>query len=200
LSLLLFYHLFHFNFFSLQKKIEIIFSIYYFYRSMNTTKSTMSTFTATLAAPEPRNGLDGLNHFIQRTFANLGLVIVHFHTPTYQQLDAFRLVHIKFDFTLEVNDGSCAEHQKNFRLSDDTLAFRTRASYSTTVMARLNEFADAEAAFHAKDKETRGDFKTAVTVKPLEVVHTQASARSTEKFWKVKLVRPRAVAVIAMFR
>ena len=156
---------------------------------------------ATLAAPEPRNGLDGFYHFIRRTFAKVGIVIVDFHTPTYQELDAFRLVHVKFEFTLEMNDGSHADHQRDFRLSDDTLAFRTRSSYATTVLARLNEYADAEASYFAMDKETRGEFKTVVKAKPLEMVHTPETERSKEKFWKVKLVRTRPPTVITpMFR
>ena len=158
------------------------------------------SFIATLAAPEPRNGLDGFYHFIRLTFAKVGIVIREFHTPSYQQLDAFRLDHVKFEFTLELNDGSHADHQRDFRVSDDTLAFRTRSSYATSILARLNEYADAEAAYFAMDKETRGEFKTVVTAKPLEMVHTQASARSTEKYWKVKMVRPKVSVVVPMFR
>jgi hypothetical protein len=152
-----------------------------------------SSNTATLAVPEPRDGsVEGLNYFIRRTFAALGLVVEHFHTPSYQELEKFRLVHIKFDFTLEVNDGAHEAHRREFRLTDDELEFRTRASYATTIMGRLHEFADAEAAYLALDKDTRGSFKTADSAKPLEIVHTQASERGPEKFWKVKLVRPRA--------
>ena len=65
----------------------------------------------------------------------------------------------------------------------------------------MNEFADAEAAYHAQNKETRGAFKTEVTIRPLEVVHTPEGAGKEagevvpERFWKVKLVRPRAITV-----
>lgn len=143
--------------------------------------STM--FTATISQPEPRNGsIDGLMHFIRSTFAKLGLVVNEFHTPNYQQLDAFRLVHLKFDFLLERPDHE--EHRKEFRLTP----WDHRNDTSTAIMERLQQFADAEAAYFALDKETRGP----MTVKPLEIVHTPASERGTEKFWKVKLVRPRA--------
>ena len=152
-----------------------------------------SNFIATLAAPEPRDGsVEGLNYFVRRTLASLGLVVTNFHTPTYQECDgphgSFRLVHIKFDFELET--GQFDTHRREFRLSDDELAVRTRESHASTIMGRLNEYADAEAAYFAIDKESRGNFKTAVTVKPLEIVHTPASDRGPEKFWKVKIVRP----------
>jgi hypothetical protein len=75
-------------------------------------------------------------------------------------------------------------HRRDFRLSSDTLEVRTRATYAARLLERLQEFAAAETAYFALDKETRGP----ITVKPLEVVHTPASERGTEKFWKVKLV------------
>ena len=139
------------------------------------TMSTNAIYNATLATPEPRNGLDGLMHFIRITFAKLGLIINEFHTPNYQQLESFRLVHLKFDFILETEDRD--EHRREFRLSSDTLEFRTRSSYATRILERLHEYAAAETAYLALDKETRGP----MTAKPLEVVHTQASERGTEK-------------------
>ena len=153
--------------------------------------STTATYVATLAAPEPRNGLDGLQHFIRITFAKLGVVIHEFREPNYQQLDGFRLVHLKFNFLLETDDMDA--HQREFRLSPHD--FRTRRSYAQRILERLQEFSAAESAYFALDKETRGP----MTAKPLEIVHTPASERGTEKFWKVKLVtRPVArVPVIA---
>jgi len=68
------------------------------------------------------------------------------------------------------------EHRREFRLSSDTLELRTRATYAARILERLQEF-DAVAL----DKERHA--------KPLEIVHTPASERGTEKFWKVKLVR-----------
>jgi hypothetical protein len=151
--------------------------------------------TVTLAAPEPRNGLDGLMHFIRITFAKLGLIIHDFHAPNYQQLDSFRLVHLKFDLLLESEDH--ADHRRAFRLSSDTLEVRTRATYAQRILERLHEFAQVETAYLAQDKETRGP----ITAKPLEIVHTPASARGSEKFWKVKLVtdkvRPPVTRTIA---
>ena len=150
-----------------------------------------STYNATLAAPEPRN-LEGLQHFIRITFAKLGVVINDFHTPNYQQLENFRLVHLKFDFILETDDMD--QHRHLFRLSSDTLDCRTRHSYAQRIVERLQEFAAAETAYLALDKETRGP----LTSKPLEVVHTQA--RGGEKFWKVKLVRAPRSPVSPLFR
>ena len=84
----------------------------------------MTMFNATITQPEPRNGsIDGLMYFVRSTFAKLGVVVNEFHSPSYQQLDAFRLVHIKFNFLLE--DPSHSEHRREFRLSDDTLDLRT---------------------------------------------------------------------------
>ena len=153
--------------------------------------ASTSTYIATIAAPEPRNGLDGLMHFVRITFAKLGVVIGEFHAPNYQQLDGFRLVHLKFEFTLETEDHT--EHRREFRLLSDQLEFRTRSSYAARILERLQEFSTAEAAYLAKDKETRGP----LLVKPLEIVHTPASDRGTEKFWKVKLVRPCPSFVVA---
>ena len=151
-------------------------------------------YVATLAAPEPRNGLDGLQHFIRITFAKLGVIINDFHAPNYQQLENFRLVHLKFEFILETND--MEQHQREFRLSSDTLEFRTRHSYAQRILERLREFSAAETAYLALDKDTREP----MTVKPLEVVHTPASERGTEKFWKVKLVRAVSRPVAPSFR
>ena len=163
----------------------------------STTAST-TAYVATLATPEPRNGLDGLMHFIRITFAKLGVVVTDFHTPNYQQLDSFRLVHLKFNFLLETDDMDT--HRREFRLSSDALDFRTRRSYAQRILERLHEFSAAETEYLALDKETRGP----MTVKPLEIVHTPASERGSEKFWKVKLVtRPvarKVTAVAPMFR
>ena len=161
--------------------------------TMTTTSTTASTnaYVATLATPEPRNGLDGLMHFIRITFAKLGVVVTDFHTPNYQQLDSFRLVHLKFNFLLETDDMDA--HRREFRLSADSLEFRTRRSYAQRLLERLHEFAAAETVYLAQDKETRGP----MTVKPLEIVHTPASTRGTEKFWKVKLVRVPVTKVVA---
>jgi hypothetical protein len=166
----------------------------------STTASTMTTastttYVATLATPEPRNGLDGLMHFMRITFAKLGVVVTDFHTPNYQQLESFRLVHLKFNFLLETDDMDT--HRREFRLSSDALEFRTRHSYAQRILERLHEFSAAETEYLALDKETRGP----MTVKPLEIVHTPASERGTEKFWKVKLVQARKVTAVApMFR
>ena len=84
-------------------------------------------------------------------------------------------------------------HRREFRLSSDTLEFRTRRSYAQRLLERLHEFAAAETAYLALDKETRGP----ITVKPLEIVHTPASTRGTEKFWKVKLVTRLPVTKVA---
>jgi hypothetical protein len=161
---------------------------------MSTNASTMTTasttaYVATLATPEPRNGLDGLMHFIRITFAKLGVVVTDFHTPNYQQLESFRLVHLKFNFLLETDDMDT--HRREFRLSSDALDFRTRRSYAQRILERLHEFSAAENL--ALDKETRGP----MTVKPLEIVHTPASERGSEKFWKVKLVQARKVTAVA---
>jgi hypothetical protein len=155
--------------------------------------STTATYVATLSAPEPRNSLEGFMHFIRITFAKLGVIVKDFHTPNYQQLESFRLVHLKFNFILETND---AEHRREFRLSSDSLDVRTRHSYAQRILERLQEFAVAETAYFAQDKETRGPN----TAKPLEVVHTPASERGPEKFWKVKLVQPRTLSVAPAFR
>jgi len=151
----------------------------------SSTATSNAMYTATFAAPEPRNGLDGLMHFARITFAKLGVVINEFHTPNYQQLEGFRLVHLKFNFSLETQDHT--DHRKEFRLSSDTLELRT--TYATRILERLQEFAAAETAYMAQDKDTRGP----LSVKPLEIVHTPASSRGTEKYWKVKLVRAPAV-------
>jgi hypothetical protein len=158
--------------------------------STNASTNASTMYVATLAAPEPRNGLDGLQHFIRITFAKLGVVINEFHTPNYQQLENFRLVHIKFDFLLETD--IMETHQREFRLSSDV---RTRRTYAQRILERLQEFSAAETAYFALDKETRGP----LGAKPLEIVHTPASERGTEKFWKVKLVtaRPSARPTIA---
>ena len=150
-------------------------------------------YIVTLAAPEPRNGLEGFMHFVRITFAKLGLIVNEFHTPNYQQLNSFRLVHLKFDILLETNDHT--DHRRAYRLSSDELEVRTRLSYAARILERLQEFAAAETAYLAQDKETRGP----LTSKPLEVVHTPASARGTEKFWKVKLV-PVAKVIAPAFR
>jgi hypothetical protein len=138
-------------------------------------------YLATLTAPEPRTTIDGLAHFIRITFAKLGIIIHKFHTPSYQQLESVRLVHLKFDFILETNDPTCDQHRVDFRLSND-LESRTR--HAERILERLHEFASAEKEYFAKDKETRGP----LTAKPLEIVHTPASSRGKEKFWKVKLL------------
>ena len=165
----------------------------------------MSTFTATVSHPMPRSGsagLDGLYHFLRTKMAALGIVITHIHdNPSIQTIGTagLQLVHIKFDFVLETLDH--VDHQRQFRLKNDALEFRTRSTYGARCLARMNEFADAEAAYHAQDKETRGAFKTEVTIRPLEVVHTPEGAGKEagevvpERFWKVKLVRPRAITV-----
>jgi hypothetical protein len=160
----------------------------------STIASTNASTIATLAAPEPRNGLDGLMHFIRVTFAKLGIVINDFHPPNYQQLENFRLVHLKFDFQLETDDMN--EHRREFRLSSDTLEVRTRRTYAHRIMERLQEFSAAEKAYLALDKETRGP----MTAKPLEVVHTPASERGTEKYWKVKMVTPVTKVIAPSFR
>ena len=163
----------------------------------------MSTFTATVSHPMPRSGsagLDGLYHFLRTKMAALGIVITNIHdNPSIQTIGTagLQLVHIKFDFVLETLDH--VDHQRQFRLKNDALEFRTRSTYGARCLARMNEFADAEAAYHAQDKETRGAFKTEVTIRPLEVVHTPEGAGKEagevvpERFWKVKLVRPRAI-------
>jgi hypothetical protein len=156
--------------------------------------STTATYVATLAAPEPRNGLEGIMHFIRVTFAKLGVIVQDFHTPNYQQLESFRLVHLKFNFILETNDMD--QHRRDFRLSSDTLDFRTRSSYAQRILERLHEFAAAETAYFAQDKETRGPN----TAKPLEIVYSPASERGTEKFWKVKLVSAKVRTVAPAFR
>ena len=165
----------------------------------------MDTFTATISHPMPRSGsagLDGLYHFVRTKMAQLGLVITRFHdNPSIQTIGTagLQLVHIKFDFLIETLDH--VDHQRQFRLSNDTLEFRTRSTYGARCLSRMNEFADAEAAYHAQNKETRGAFKTEVTIRPLEVVHTPEGAGKEagevvpERFWKVKLVRPRAITV-----
>jgi hypothetical protein len=150
-------------------------------------------FVATLAAPEPRNGIDGLQHFVRITFAKLGVIIHEFHAPTYQQLENFRLVHLKFDFILETDQPDWDAHRRDFRLSSTTLDIRTRRSYAERILERLQEYSAAETAYFAKDKETRGP----MTAKPLEVVHTPGSERGAEKFWKVKMVTRRSVAPVA---
>lgn len=159
----------------------------------------MSSFTATISHPLPRkvaDGIDGLYHFVRRTLAPLGLVITKFYAPTYPETrdGSVSLVHLKFDFVFE--DSSHQQHRADFRLANDELAFRKRLSYAEQMLARMNQFADAEAAYYAMDKETRGSFKEAVSVRALEVVHTQgasagASAEVCKKegFWKLKLVR-----------
>ena len=145
-------------------------------------------------------GLDGLYHFLRTKMAQLGLVITHIHeNPSIQSVGTagLQLVHVKFDFVLETLDH--ADHQRQFRLKNDALEFRTRSTYGARCLARMNEFADAEAAYHALDKETRGAFKTEVSIRPLEVVHTpegvgkEAGEVVPERFWKVKLVRTRAI-------
>jgi hypothetical protein len=134
--------------------------------------------------------------------AALGIVITHIHeNPSIQTIGTagLQLVHVKFDFVLETLDH--VDHQRQFRLKNDALEFRTRSTYGARCLARMNEFADAEAAYHALDKETRGPFKTEVTIRPLEVVHTpegvgkEAGEVVPERFWKVKLVRPRVAGV-----
>lgn len=164
----------------------------------------MSTFTATISHPMPRSGsagLDGLYHFLRTKMAQLGIVITKIHdNPAIQTVGTagLQLVHIKFDFVLETIDHT--DHQRQFRLKNDALEFRTRSTYGARCLARMNEFADAEAAYHALDKETRGPFNTVVTIRPLEVVHTPEGAGKEqgemvpERFWKVKLVRPRAIS------
>ena len=159
-----------------------------------TSTASNASYVATLAAPEPRNGLEGFMHFVRITFAKLGVIVTEFHAPNYQQLENFRLVHLKFNFILETND--MHEHQREFRL--DTLDFRTRHTYAQRILERLQEFSAAETAYFAHDKETRGP----LVAKPLEIVHTPASERGTEKFWKVKLVtvKVRAPVISPMFR
>ena len=178
--------------------------------------TTMSTFTATISHPLPRkhaDGIDGLYHFVRRTLAPLGIVITKFYAPTYPETrdGGVNLVHLKFDFMLE--DASQVQHCADFRLANDSLSFRKRITYAEQMMARMNEFADAEAAYYAKDKETRGAFKEAVSVRALEVVHTpgassgassgasataaeEGEVRRKEGYWKMKLIRPRAAAVV----
>jgi hypothetical protein len=152
-------------------------------------------YLATLSAPEPRNGIEGLMHFIRITFAKIGVIIHEFHTPNYQQLESFRLVHLKFNFLLETDDHKWDDHRRAFRLTIDELDSRT--SLSSGFLARLQEYAAEETAYLAQDKETRGR----LSAKPTELIHTRASARGTEKFWKVKLVRPTVTRTIApMFR
>jgi hypothetical protein len=163
----------------------------------------MDSFIATVSHPMPRSGsagLDGLYHFIRTKFAQLGMVITKFYdNPSIQTVGTagLQLVHIKFEFVLETPAGIYDEHRRQFRLPNDTLDLRTRSTFGTRCLERLNEFADAEAAYHALDKETRGPFNTVVTIRPLEVVHTPESAGkeageiTPERFWKVKLVRPR---------
>jgi hypothetical protein len=166
----------------------------------------MSTFTATISHPMPRSGaagLDGFYHFLRTKMAQLGIVITLIHdNPSIQSVGTagLQLVHVKFDFVLETLDH--VDHQRQFRLKNDALEFRTRSTYGARCLARMNEFADAEAAYHALDKETRGPFKTEVSIRPLEVVHTPEGAGKEsgevvpERFWKVKLVRPRAITTV----
>ena len=165
----------------------------------------MSTFTATISHPVPRKvadggGIDGLYYFVRRTLAPLGLVIPKFYAPTYPETrdGSVSLVHIKFDFVVE--ESTHHQHRSDFRLANDELALRL--SYSEKMLARMNQFADAEAAYYAMDKETRGAFKEAVSVRALEVVHTpgassteEGEVRKKEGFWKLKLVRPRVAPV-----
>jgi len=160
-------------------------------------------FTATISHPMPRSGsagIDGLYHFVRTKFAQLGIVIIKFYdNPSIQSVGTagLQLVHIKFDFIIETPAEIYDDHRRQFRLPNDTLDFRTRCTYGTRCVERLNEFADAEAGYHALDKETRGAFNTVVTIRPLEVVHTPESAGKEagevvpERFWKVKLVRAR---------
>jgi hypothetical protein len=155
----------------------------------------MSTmFTATLSQPEPRN-VDGLQHFISRTFAALGLAIDHFQTPTFTALgnEGKRLIHLKFSFVLESQDAPFDNHRRTFRLRNDELSFRTRASYAARLMERLNEFANAEAAYYARDKETRGPPKTGIGVDQVRVFPNEPEEGEVDPFyWQVKLLRPRA--------
>lgn len=153
-----------------------------------------STFTATLSQPEPRN-IEGLQHFIARTFAALGIVIDVFHSPSFTPLgtDGKRLIHLKFNFSLESSSSDLDNHRRTFRLSRDDLHLRTRFSHSERIMARLNEFADAEAAYYARDKETRGPPKTGIGVDQLRIFPNEPEEGETNPFfWQVKLLRPRA--------
>ena len=153
-----------------------------------------TTFTATLSQPEPRN-IEGLQHFISRTFAALGIVIDEFHTPSFTPLgtEGKRLIHLKFNFLLESNDTTFETHRRTFRLSRDDLLLRTRLSHAERIMFRLNEFADAEAAYYARDKETRGPPKTGIGVDQLRIFPNEPEEGETDPFfWQVKLLRPRA--------
>lgn len=173
--------------------------------------SESEMYTATISHPAPRNaldgpqrGLDGLYHFVRRTLAPLGIVITNFHPPTYPETrdGSVSLVNIKFDFVVEKSTHD--RHRTDFRLANDSLSFRQRLSYAEQMIVRMNDFAVAEAEYYGKDKETRGPFKQAVSVRALEVVHTpgistgeEGEVTRREGFWKMKLVRPRVVRQVS---
>lgn len=149
-------------------------------------------FTATLSQPEPRN-IDGLQHFIAKTFAALGIVLHDFHTPSFTPLgtEGKRLIHLKFTFLLESHDPQFDNHRRSFRLPHDELNMRTRLAHAQRILERLNEFADAEASYYARDKETRGPPKTGIGVDQLRIFPNEPEDGETNPFfWQVKLLRP----------
>jgi hypothetical protein len=155
----------------------------------------MSTiYIATLSQPEPRN-VEGLQHFISRTFAALGIAIQEFHSPTFTTItQGKRLIHLKFKFLLESYDTTFDTHRRTFRLHRDELNMRTRLASAESIMGRLNEFSNAETAYYARDKETRGPPKTGIGVNQLRVFPNEPEEGETDPFfWQVKLIRPRSI-------
>jgi hypothetical protein len=154
-----------------------------------------SRWTLTISHPEPSGGdSTGLQFFVRRKFAEYGFCILEFMPPTYGTLNTdgreFRLIHLRFVVALEGDDDR--DHCREFRLSP--ARFQERNTQAVYLLDRVHDFADAEEAFYAQDKETRGSFKTVRDKNGkgmVELVHTENEDPRKERFWKVKLVRER---------
>ena len=164
--------------------------------STSMTTSTTSRWTVTISHPEPSDGnVSGLEFYVRRKFASIGLVVLEFREPTYGTLNTegreFRLIHMRFVVRCEFKDEDPRYFQE-FRLEPQD--HDERLAVARDVIHRLHDFADAEEAYYAKDKETRGPLKNVRDKNGkgmIELVHTENTDPRKERFWKIKLIRMR---------
>ncbi len=158
--------------------------------------SNTSRWTVTISHPEPSDGnVCGLEFYIRRKFASIGLVVLDFREPTYGTLNTegreFRLIHMRFMVRCESNDED-PRYFHEFRL--EPREHEDRVAVARNVVQRIHDFADAEEAYYAQDKETRGPLKNLRDKNGkgmVELVHTENEDRRKERFWKIKLIRMR---------
>jgi hypothetical protein len=147
-------------------------------------------YTATLTQIAPSVGtINGLQYYIMKNLATIGIVILRFHRPSFRQLKYVRVVDIVFDFTEETYHDKFYRHRQRFELDRDKTEYRAKYAYSCIRI--MQDFDKAKTAYFTLDKPNRDLFVKSVP-KPLKIVHIDAEDPSvldnTDKYWILKLV------------